>query len=208
MPRPATFALLPLLASLAACAPAPSADPQAAAATPVADTDAAAAQNPPAASDGLLQAGQPAPDFKADAWLSGEPFAFDLAEARGKGPVVVYFFPAAYTPGCNIEARLFSEAIERFAAAGASVIGVTAGNRDQLARFSADNESCAGKFPVAADPDARIAAEYGARMERKPEWSNRSSFAIDRDGRILAVHSDPAPEGHVEAMLAAVGAAR
>ena len=79
---------------------------------------------------------------------------------------------------------------------------MTAGNAHQLAKFSADNERCAGKFPVAADPGAKIAAQYGVVLEKKPEWSNRTSFVIARDGRIAAVHSALEPEGHVDAMLA------
>lgn len=153
-----------------------------------------------------LAVGTMAPDFNAQAWLAGKEFDYKLADARAKGPVVLYFFPAAYTPGCNIEAHQFSQAIDEFAAAGASVIGVTAGNADQLEKFSADNESCAGKFPVAADPGAKIAAEYGVVLDKKPEWSNRTSFVINTDGRIAAVHSDLSPDGHVDAMLAGLKA--
>lgn len=153
-----------------------------------------------------LAVGTMAPDFNAQAWLAGKEFDYKLANARAKGPVVLYFFPAAYTPGCNIEAHQFSQAIDKFAAAGASVIGVTAGNADQLEKFSADNESCAGKFPVAADPGAKIAAEYGVVLDKKPEWSNRTSFVINTDGRIAAVHSDLSPDGHVDAMLAGLKA--
>ena len=153
-----------------------------------------------------LSVGAKAPDFSAQAWLAGKEFQYTLADALAKGPVVLYFFPAAYTPGCNIEAHQFSQATDKFAAAGASVIGVTAGNADQLAKFSADNERCAGKFPVAADPGAKIAAQYGVVLDKKPEWSNRTSFVIDRDGRITTVHADLAPEGHVAAMLAGLGA--
>lgn len=192
------------LAGMAACtqqaaapvvtAPSPAAAPEVA--------SAPAAPTPPSSASTALAVGAQAPDFSAQAWQAGEPLTFNLADARAKGPVVVYFFPAAYTPGCNIEARLFSQAIDRFSDAGASVIGVTAGNADQLAKFSADNERCAGKFPVAADPGAKIAAQYGVVLEKKPEWSNRTSFVIARDGRIAAVHSALEPEGHVDAMLA------
>ena len=82
--------------------------------------------------------------------------------------------------------------------------GVTAGNTDQLAKFSADNETCSGKFAVTADPGAAIARQYGAILSVKPDWSSRTSFAIGRDGRILKVHSDGKPAGHVEAMLGAL----
>src|SRR5471030_2052908 len=107
-----------------------------------------------------LKAGQKAPDFTAPAYLAGQPFTYKLADALKKGPVVVYFFPAAHTKGCNIEAHLFSEAIDQFKAQHASVIGVTAGNIDQLADFSKETEHCGGKFPVASDPGAKIAKEY------------------------------------------------
>lgn len=209
-------ALLPLAATclaLAACTFTAQPDAEAnAAAAAAADAPAATpATSAPASADATspstaLAVGASAPDFSAQAWLAGKEFDYKLADARAKGPVVLYFFPAAYTPGCNIEAHQFSKAIEKFAAAGASVIGVTAGNADQLAKFSADNERCAGKFPVAADPGAEIAAQYGVVLDKKPEWSNRTSFVINADGRIAAVHSDLSPDGHVDAMLAGLKA--
>lgn len=152
-----------------------------------------------------LQPGDAAPDFSAPAWMAGEPFEFRLAEALAKGPVVLYFFPAANTPGCNLEASLFSQSIERFEELGATVIGVTAGNTDELQEFSADGATCAGKFPVAADEGARIAAEYDAVMEGG-EMSSRTSYVIGRDGNIAAVHSDRNPGRHVEAMLEGLAA--
>ena len=109
-----------------------------------------------------LKPGDKAPEFSAPAYLAGEPFTYELAAALEKGPVVLYFFPAAHTPGCNLEAALFSQAIDKFKARHATVIGVTAGNTDELADFSKETEHCGGKFPVAADPGAKIAAEYDA----------------------------------------------
>jgi peroxiredoxin len=153
-----------------------------------------------------LEAGAKAPDFTAPAYLAGAPFTFRLADALKKGPVVVYFFPAAHTPGCNLEAHLFSEAIDKFKAEHATVIGVTAGNTDQLAAFSNEPEHCGGKFAVAADPGAKIAAQYDAVLDKKPEWSNRTSYAIAPDGTVAAVHSDLNPNLHVKAMLDAVAA--
>lgn len=152
-------------------------------------------------SHAALAVGDAAPGFDAPAWLAGEPFTFHLSEALAKGPVVVYFFPAANTPGCNIEAALFSQAADDFKAKGATLIGVTAGNTDQLREFSNDTKTCGGKFPVAADEGAKIAAEYGAVLDAKPEWSSRTSYVIDRDGRIAAVHSDMSPGKHVKAMM-------
>lgn len=153
-----------------------------------------------------LKPGDRAPAFTAPAYLAGEPFTFNLNEALAKGPVVVYFFPAANTPGCNLEAALFSRAIDKFKRHGATVIGVTAGNVDQLAGFSSDAKTCGGKFPVAADTGATIAAEYDAVMEGKPEMSDRTSYMISPDGTITAVHSDPNPNRHVREMLAAAEA--
>lgn len=152
-----------------------------------------------------LQPGDAAPGFTAPAWLAGEAFEFRLADALARGPVVLYFFPAANTPGCNLEASLFSQSIERFEELGATVIGVTAGNTDELQEFSADGATCAGKFAVAADEGARIAADYDAVMEGR-EISSRTSYVIGRDGRIAAVHSDRNPARHVEAMLAGLAA--
>jgi peroxiredoxin len=153
-----------------------------------------------------LKTGDVAPDFKAKAYLAGKPFTFDLAKARRAGPVVVYFFPAAHTPGCNLEAHLFSEAIERFKAQGATVIGLSAGNVDQLADFSRETEHCGGRFPVAADPGAAIAKRYDATLALKPGWSNRTSYVVTPDGRIAAVYSDLDPKQHVQHMLDAVEA--
>ena len=150
-----------------------------------------------------LQPGDPAPDFTAAGWLAGEPFEFSLARALEDGPVVLYFFPAANTPGCNLEASLFSQSIDRFKEQGATVIGVTAGNTAQLREFSSDTATCAGKFPVAADEGARIAADYDAALKGRG-MSSRTSYVIGPDGRIAAVHSDGNPAGHVKAMLDAL----
>ena len=153
-----------------------------------------------------LKTGTKAPDFSAAAYLAGKPFTFKLADALKKGPVVVYFFPAAHTPGCNLEARQFSEAIGQFKAQGATVIGVTAGNVDELADFSKETEHCGGKFPVAADPGAKIAKQYDATLAAKPEWSSRTSYVISPSGSIAHVYSDLNPNKHVKEMLDAVEA--
>ena len=155
-----------------------------------------------------LKLGTAAPAFTAPAYLAGKPFTYDLSEALQKGPVVLYFFPAAHTPGCNVEAAAFSQAIDKFKAAGASVIGVTAGNLDTLAKFSADTETCGGKFPVAADEGAKIAKRYDATLALKPSWSSRTSYVIAQDGTIHFVHDDMNPNQHVKQTLAAVQALR
>lgn len=153
-----------------------------------------------------LKVGAQAPDFSAPAYLAGKPFTFNLADALEKGPVVVYFFPAAHTPGCNVEAHLFSEAIDKFKAEHATVIGVTAGNTDELADFSKETEHCGGKFPVAADEGAKIAKEYDALLTLKPGWSDRTSYVIAPSGKISHVYSDLSPKKHVQETLTAVKA--
>ena len=136
-----------------------------------------------------LAPGVKAPDFTAPAYLAGKPFTYKLADALKKGPVVVYFFPAAHTPGCNLEAHQFSEAIDDFKAQGATVIGITAGNVDEL-----------------ADPGAKIAKQYDATLSAKPEWSSRTSYVISPSGSIAHVYSDLKPNQHVKEMLDAVKA--
>ena len=150
-----------------------------------------------------LKTGDKAPDFSAPAYLAGKPFTFHLADALKKGPVVVYFFPAAHTSGCNLEAHLFSESIDKFKAENVTVIGVTAGNTDQLADFSKETEHCSGKFAVAADADAKIAGEYDALLKMKPGWSDRTSYLVAPSGTIAAAYSALKPDDHVKEMLAA-----
>ena len=153
-----------------------------------------------------LKPGAQAPVFTAPAYLAGKPFTYDFADALKRGPVVLYFFPAANTPGCNVEAALFSQAIDKFNAAGASVIGVTAGNLDTLAKFSAETEHCGGKFPVAADKGAKIAKQYDATLALKPGWASRTSYVIAQDGTIHFVHDAMNPNLHVKQTLQAVEA--
>jgi peroxiredoxin Q/BCP len=153
-----------------------------------------------------LKVGTHAPDFSAPAYLAGKAFTFKLSDALKKGPVVVYFFPAAHTSGCNIEAHLFSQAIDEFKAQKATVIGVTAGNTDQLADFSKETEHCSGKFAVAADSGAKIAKEYDAVLAKKPEWSDRTSYVIAPSGDVVHVYSNLDPKEHVHETLAAVKA--
>jgi peroxiredoxin len=153
-----------------------------------------------------LKVGTHAPDFSAPAFLAGNPTTFKLSDALKKGPVVLYFFPAAHTPGCNIEAHLFSQAIDKFTAQDATVIGVTAGNTDELAAFSKETEHCSGKFAVAADPGAKIAKEYESILAQKPDWSDRTSYVIDSTGTIVHAYSNLDPKEHVNQTLAAVKA--
>ena len=151
-----------------------------------------------------LKAGAKAPDFTAPAYLAGQPFTFKLADALKKGPVVLYFFPAAHTPGCNIEAHEFADASDKFKAAGATVIGVTAGNIDQLADFSKEQEHCAGKFPVAGDATLAIARNYDVVNATHADHTNRTSFVITPDHKIIFAMTDPKPDAHIADTLAAV----
>jgi len=153
-----------------------------------------------------LPVGAPAPKFSAPAFQAGKQFQFELAKALKKGPVVLYFFPAAHTSGCNIEAHLFADSIDKFHAAGATVIGVTAGNLDQLAAFSTETEHCSGKFPVAADPDAAIAKTYDATLAMRPGWSDRTSYVIAPDDKVIFAYSDLKPDQHITKTLDAVTA--
>ncbi|MFM8819395.1 MAG: peroxiredoxin [Phenylobacterium sp.] len=157
-----------------------------------------------------LAPGAKAPDFSAPAYLAGNPFTYKLADNLKKGPVVLYFFPSAYTSGCNLEARLFSEAVEEFKANGATVIGVTSGKTDKLAQFSKDTEHCGGKFPVAADPGAAIAKRYDAPLTMKgmsmPGLSGRVSYVIAPDGSVIHSYDNLDPNDHVNQTLGAVKA--
>lgn len=153
-----------------------------------------------------LKVGSTAPDFRAEGALDGKNFPFHLADALKKGPVVLYFFPAAFTPGCTVEAHEFAEAAAQFGAMGATLIGVTAGNVDRIAEFS--KVECRSKFPVAGDPKLAIAKSYDATLALFPGHSNRTSYLIGTDGKVAAVYSNLSPKNHVEEMLAGVKAWR
>ena len=152
-----------------------------------------------------LPNGAPAPEFKAPAFQAGKETTFDLAKALKKGPVVLYFFPAAHTAGCNLEAHLFADSIDKFHAQGATVIGVTAGNIEQLADFSKETEHCSGKFPVAADPNDAIAKQYDATFAYKGNMvTNRTSYVISPKGDVLFSYTDLKPDQHIALTLDAV----
>ncbi len=148
-----------------------------------------------------LKAGSKAPEFTAPAAMAGKSFTFTLSEALKKGPVVLYFYPAAFTQGCTIEAHEFAEATDDFKKLGATVIGVTRGNTDRLAEFSVSD--CKSKFATAAVSADTVMA-YDTVLALKPEWSDRTSYVIAPDGTIIFVHSDLNPEKHVELTLDAV----
>ncbi len=153
-----------------------------------------------------LEQGTKAPDFTLTAAQGGKEFSLSLKQVLRGGPVVLYFFPAAFTPGCTVEAHLFAEANGQFNQLGARVIGVTAGNIHRVAEFS--RSACRDKFAVAADPGAKVAAKYDSRMQGadgKP-MSNRTSYVIAPNGTILLAYTDSKPQAHVEKTMAAVRA--
>jgi peroxiredoxin Q/BCP len=150
-----------------------------------------------------LKTGDKAPDFTAQAALGGKEFTFALADALKKGPVVVYFYPRAFTTGCSLEAHAFAEAMPQFAANGASVIGVSHDDIKTLQDFS--TKDCASKFPVASDGDQHIMTAYDAVLGGKhPELANRTSYLVAPDGKVIAEFTDLDYSKHVETMLAAL----
>jgi peroxiredoxin len=154
------------------------------------------------AASAALKPGEAAPDFDTQASLGGKVFGFSLAAARQQGPVVVYFYPAAFTAGCTVEAHEFAEASDRFRVLGATLIGVSHDNIETLQRFSVSE--CRGKFAVAADPDLSIARAYHARLWFWPGHAQRTSYLIAPDGKVLYVYSALSPEAHVRNILAAL----
>ena len=168
-----------------------------------------------------LKVGDKAPDFSARGSLAGKEFSFSLESALKKGPVVVYFFPSAYTKGCDLEAHTFATMKDKFDAAGATIIGVSADSIARLNQFSADPEYCAGKFPVASDASRKIAASYNLTTTAvKPgqmdvrgttidhDFIERATFVIGKDHKIIATLSTKddnlSPDAHVEKSLAIV----
>ena len=147
-----------------------------------------------------LPVGAQAPDFWTEGSVGGRTFRIHLAEQLREGPLVLYFYPRAFTEGCTLEARAFSEAMDDFRALGVNVVGVSADDAETLRRFSV--EACRSAFPVATATPQMIDA-YDVRLRAGSPMSNRTSFLIGRDGRILAVHSAGDWQGHVPAMLAA-----
>ena len=158
----------------------------------------------PAVALAALPVGAPAPSCTAKAALAGKDFNFTLDEALKKGPVVLYFFPAAFTSGCTLEAHEFAEATAEFNKLGATVIGVTAGNIDRISEFSVSE--CRNKFAVAADPDLSIAKHYDSTLALRPGWSNRTSYVVTPDHKIAYAYSDLKPDNHVKNTLDAVKA--
>jgi len=164
-----------------------------------------------------LQPGSPAPQFTATASRNGKSFQYSLKSALRRGPVVVYFYPSAYTRGCDIEAHTFSTQIAKFKAAGASVVGVSLDSIARLNDFSKDPDFCAGNFPVASDPDGHIAQSYELMVSPGHEgaqdvrgqvighgFAERTTFIIARNGTIAATVGGVAPADNVAKALSAV----
>jgi peroxiredoxin (alkyl hydroperoxide reductase subunit C) len=149
-----------------------------------------------------LKPGDLAPNFTALATLGGKTFSYTLHDALKQGPVVLYFYPAAFTKGCTIEAHDFAEAIDQYKALGASVIGVSHDPIEKLQKFSVSE--CRSKFPVAADTDGSIMKAYDAVMPILSNYASRTSYVIAPDGKILYVYSSLFPDKHVKNTLAAV----
>lgn len=173
------------------------------------------------AAPGPLKPGERAPNFSAEASLAGKNFAFSLNKALKKGPVVLYFFPSAFTEGCDIEAHTFAENQQKFVAAGATIIGVSADSIERLDAFSSAPSYCAGKFPVASDSDLKISSSYGLTAakgeggfkdvrgdEINHAFIERTTFVIGKDHKIVAVLSSKAdhlhPDQHVYKSLEVV----
>lgn len=149
-----------------------------------------------------LKVGDKAPDFTAPATLGGKEFTFHLADALRKGPVVVYFYPAAFTAGCTVEAHEFAAAIPQYQALGASVIGVSLDDIATLNKFSVSE--CQSKFPVAADQDRHIMKSYDATLGFLTAYASRTSYVVSQDGKIAFAYDDLDPDQHVSRTLKAV----
>jgi len=164
-----------------------------------------------------LKEGDRAPQFTARASLAGKEFTFSLKKALRKGPVVLYFYPSAYTGGCDLEAHTFAEDSKKFATAGATIIGVSLDSIQRLDDFSADPKYCAGKFPTASDASGAISKSYDIEVHQGPPglkdvrgieighgFADRTTFVIARDDKIVSVISKVSPAEHVARALEVV----
>ncbi len=149
-----------------------------------------------------LKVGATAPAFTIDAAMGGNAFTFSLNDALKAGPVVLYFYPAAFTKGCTIEAHQFAEATDEYKKHGATVLGVSADDLDKLKEFSVS--ACKSKFAVGADPDASVIKAYDAQMAFKPDMANRVSYVITPDRKVYYEYSSMSPDDHVTNTMAAV----
>jgi peroxiredoxin Q/BCP len=161
-----------------------------------------------------LKEGDAAPDFTLQASLAGKSFSYAFKDALKKGPVVVYFYPSAFTNGCNIQAHTFAENVDRFKAAGATIIGVSLDSISRLNDFSADPQFCAGKIAVASDADGRVARGFDLTVAEIPAGRkdtrgvdidhgrvDRTTFVVGQDGKVVATVGGLAPAANVEKAL-------
>ena len=171
-----------------------------------------------------LKVGDAAPDFTAAGSLGGKDFNFNLKTALKKGPVVVYFYPSAYTGACDLEAHTFAEQSDKFASAGITIVGVSAEDLGRLKQFSADPKFCAGKFPIVSDADTKIAQTYNLnvsppravkdvnQVDINHAFIERVTYVIGKDHKVMAVMSSKedklSPDQHVDKSLAIVTAAK
>ena len=165
-----------------------------------------------------LETGATAPVFTAQASMDGSEFTYSLQQSLNLvGPTVVYFYPSAYTQGCNIQAHTFAINMDKFRAAGASVVGVSLDSIARLNDFSADPEYCAGELPVVADADGSSAKSYdvsvregraGFKDSRGVEidhgFASRDTFIVDTDGKIVSTIGGVSPEENVMQSLEVV----
>jgi peroxiredoxin Q/BCP len=149
-----------------------------------------------------LDIGEAAPAFTTQAAQGGKVYQYSLADALAKGPVVVYFFPAAFSVGCSIEAHTFAESIDKFAALHTTVIGVSGDDIDTLTKFSV--QECQSKFPVGSDGTKKIMGSYDAVMALRPEYANRIYYLIAPDCKIIYQYKSLNPMRHVTKVLAAL----
>lgn len=153
-----------------------------------------------------LKPGQKAPQFVSEAAKAGKTFEFDLTKALQTGPVVVYFYPKAFTSGCTIEAQMFAQAIPEFNELKTTVVGVSGDDIETLKKFS--EGPCGGKFAVVADKTRQIMKNYDAALTIIPGMADRISYAIAPDGTILEAFESLSPQDHVSRTLKAVKAWR
>jgi len=152
-----------------------------------------------------LSPGAKAPDFTLQATQAGKVFTFSLADALKKGPVVLYFYPAAFTSGCTLEAHNFADKMDEFKKLNATVIGVSHDPVDKLQKFS--TSACRDKFAVAADTDDQSVEKlYAATLDKWPGHANRTSYVITQDGKIAYSYTNLDPKDHVQNLLDALKA--
>jgi peroxiredoxin len=149
-----------------------------------------------------LDIGDRAPNFSIPAAIGGKVFTFSLAEQLAKGPVVLYFFPLAFSEGCSLEAHQFAEATAQFQALGATVVGVSGDDIDTLSKFS--TQACQSKFAVASDQTKKVIVSYDAVMRAQPDYANRISYVIAPNGSVVYNYVSLNPERHVERTLRAL----